>query len=237
VLSVQKCYTLYPITSYDVFSLIMKNHVFSKRKGISTVIATVIILVASVVLGSGVVLYGTSLFQTAAQEQSIEVTGIKIWVNATDPLGDTWGAAGIRNNGDQILAVDTISLKGTTIPFSSWYFDTDQTRVTQTNYQSNFVHEGTAGVGTLMNDSASVDPCANPVTTLEIDFDGAGTGEPTLCLEPGTGPIGLSPGQRAIVYFQVPQEKVTPLDAGATTTLQIFAGKAGAPISTIISNP
>jgi hypothetical protein len=215
----------------------MKNHVFSKRKGISTVIATVIILVASVVLGSGVVLYGTSLFQTAAQEQSIEVTGIKIWVNATDPLGDTWGAAGIRNNGDQILSVDTISLKGTTIPFSSWYFDTNQTRVTQTNYQSNFVHEGTAGVGTLMNDSASVDACANPATTLEIDFDGAGNGEPTLCLEPGTGPIGLNPGQRAVVYFQLPQEKITPLDAGASTTLQIFAGKAGAPLSTIISNP
>ena len=213
----------------------MKNHVFAKRKGISTVIATVIILVASVVLGSGVVLYGTSLFQTAAQEQSIEVTGTQIWVNATDTLGDTWGAAGIRNNGDQILSVDTISLKGKTVPFSSWYFDTDQTRVTQTNYQSNFVHEGTSGVGTIMNNSTSVD--AGCTTPLVLDFDGAGVGAPTLCMAQGTGPIGLSPGERAVVYFQLPQEVITPLDAGASTTLQIFAGKAGAPLSAIISNP
>ena len=35
----------------------------SKKRAISTVLTTVIILVASVVLGSGVVLYGTSLFQ------------------------------------------------------------------------------------------------------------------------------------------------------------------------------
>jgi hypothetical protein len=30
---------------------------------------------------------------------------------------------------------------------------------------------------------------------------------------------------------------LTTLDAGASTTLKIFAGKAGAPLSTIISNP
>jgi len=35
----------------------------SRKRAISTVLTTVIILVSSVVLGSGVVLYGTSLFQ------------------------------------------------------------------------------------------------------------------------------------------------------------------------------
>ncbi len=236
-LSVQKYYTSDPITSYDVFLLIMKNHVFAKRRGISTVLTTVIILVASVVLGSGVVLYGTSLFQTVAQEQSIDVEGIQIWVNATDPLGDAWGAAGIRNNGDQVLAVDTIVIKGATVPFANWYVDTDQTRVTVENFQSTFVHEGTGGVGTIMNDSpAETTPCTTPAVTLQIDLDGAGT-LPTLCLEQASGPMGLSPGERGIIYFQIPQGKVTTLDAGASTTLKIFAGEAGAPLSTIIQNP
>ena len=36
----------------------------SKKRAISTVLTTVIILVASVVLAAGVVLYGTSLFQS-----------------------------------------------------------------------------------------------------------------------------------------------------------------------------
>ena len=220
----------------------MKNHVFAKRKGISTVLTTVIILVASVVLGSGVVLYGTSMFQTVAQEQSIDVEGIQIWVNATDPLGDAWGAAGVRNNGDQVLAVDTISVKGATIPFSSWYVDKDQTRVSAENWQSTFLHEGTNGVGTIMNNSPEVTtPCTTPAVTLEIDLD-AGAGNPndalpTLCLQQGSGPVGLSPGERAVIYFQIPQEKVTTLDAGASTTLKIFAGEAGAPLSTIITNP
>ena len=216
----------------------MKNHVFAKRKGISTVLTTVIILVASVVLGSGVVLYGTSLFQTVAQQESIEVQGIQIWVNATDPLGDSWGAAAIRNNGDQVLAVDTISIKGTNVPFANWYVDTDQSRVTTENFQYTFIHEGTAGAGTMMNDSPVVTTaCTTPAsTTLEIDLDAAGT-LPTLCLEQASGPVGLSPGERAIVYFQVPQGKVTTLDAGASTTLKVFAGEAGAPLSTVIQNP
>ena len=52
-----------------------------------------------------------------------------------------------------------------------------------------------------------------------------------------SGPMGLSPGERGVVYFQIPQEKVTTLDAGAATTLKIFADKAGAPLSIIIQNP
>ncbi|MDH3677779.1 MAG: hypothetical protein OEQ12_05700 [Nitrosopumilus sp.] len=242
-MSVQKCYTSDPITSFDILLVIMKNHVFTKRKGISTVLTTVIILVASVVLGSGVVLYGTSLFQTVAQEESIEVQGIQVWVNATDPLGDAWGAAGVRNNGDQILAVDTISIKGTIVPFSSWYWDTDQTRVTAENWQAAFIHEGTDGAGTLMNDSPEVTTACPtpPATTLEIDFDGGFSNPndalPTLCLEQGSGPVGLKPGERTIIYFQIPLEKVTTLDAGASTTLKIFADKAGAPISIIVQNP
>jgi len=217
----------------------MKNHVFTKRKGLSTVLTTVIILVASVVLGSGVVLYGTSMFQTVAQQENIETQGIQLWVNATDAAGDAWGAAGVRNNGDKILSIDTISIKGTTVPYGSWFFDADQTRVTVGNYQSQFVHEGSAGAGTLMNDSASVDAvaCANPATTLSIDFDGGDTGEPTLCLTQGSGPIGLNPGQRTIIYFQMTDGTLTTLDAGASTTLNIFAGEAGAPLSTIIANP
>ncbi|MFZ8938100.1 MAG: hypothetical protein ACO2Y5_07605 [Nitrosopumilaceae archaeon] len=198
-------------------------------------LTTVIILVASVVLGSGVVLYGTSIFQTVAQQESVEVQGIQLWVNATDATGDAWGAAGVRNNGDQILSVDTISIKGTTVPFANWYFDSDQTRVTTGNYQSQYVHEGTAGAGTIMN-SSPVKSSTCTGADIEIDFDGAGI-EPTLCLVQGSGPVGLAPGERAIIYFQMANGTLTTLDAGASTTLNIFAGEAGAPLSTIIQNP
>jgi len=223
----------------------MKNHGLRNRKAISTVLTTVIILVASVVLSSGASLYGTSLFQSGAQQDSIAISGMKVWVNATDATGDAWGAAGVRNNGEKIISVDTIQVRGTTIPISSWYVDKDQARVSVINFQSPYVHEGTNGAGTLMYDSVDVGGAVTSAcnttsfpdaTTIEIDFDDAGT-LPTLCLLQASAPIALSPGDRMIVYFQIPSGKITSIDSGASASLNVFAGKTGAPLSITIINP
>lgn len=220
----------------------MKNHGLRNRKAISTVLTTVIILVASVVLGSGVVLYGTSLFQSGAQQDSIAVSGMNVWVNATDSTGDAWGAAGVRNNGEKIISVDTIQVRGTTVPISNWYVDKDPTRVTVTNFQTSYVHEGTGGADTLMRDTIEAggtvtSSCTTPdATTLEIDLDDSGP-LPTLCLVQATAPIALSPGDKMIVYFQIPSGKITPIDSGASASLNIFAGKTGAPLAITIQNP
>ena len=206
----------------------------NNRRAISTVLTTIIILVASVVLGSGVVVYGTSLFQGGTQQEAISVQGVQLWVNATDTNGIAWGAAAVRNSGDKILSVDKVEVRGTTVPFSSWYVDTDPSRVTVDNFQAQFVSEGTDGSGD-MNDSASVDTCT-PTADLAIDLDGSGTGKPTLCLEVQSGPVGLNPGDRMVIYFQVPDGTLTSLDAGASSSMNIFAGKTGAPSSVTIAN-
>src|SRR6267143_323627 len=110
------------------------------RRAISAVLTTIIILVASIVLGTGVVVYSTSLFQTGGQQQAIQVQGVKGWVNATtqtvvtgvaSPTNYAWGAAAVRNSGDKILSIDTIQVRGTAIPYTNWYADTNQSRVTQ----------------------------------------------------------------------------------------------------------
>ena len=105
------------------------------RKALSTVIVTLIILVASVVLGTGVVLYGTSLFQTGAQSQSVKVTNVKVWADKGG-TGWAWGAADVRNDGDKMLSVDTISVRGTAVPYANWYVDTNSSQVTNTNFQA-----------------------------------------------------------------------------------------------------
>ena len=102
----------------------------SKKRAISTVLTTVIILVSSVVLGSGVVLYGTSLFQGGTQTEIFSVSGTKVWVHTIADEGLAWGAAGIRNTGDKVVAVDKIQIRGTDIPFTQWYPDTDVTPAT-----------------------------------------------------------------------------------------------------------
>ena len=103
------------------------NTKLSKKRAISTVLTTVIILVSSVVLGSGVVLYGTSLFQGGTQTENLFVSGTKLWVHSTDSNGLAWGAAGIRNTGDKVIAIDKMSVRGIDVSFTQWYPDTTVT--------------------------------------------------------------------------------------------------------------
>ena len=219
----------------------------TKKRAISTILTTTIVLVSSVILGAGVVLYGTALFQHSTLTDEISVTGTKIWVDPTsDPDGHSWGAAGLRNSGDTALSIDKISVRGTDIPFTSWFATVDQTEATVVNTQAVFTHSGVAayteGNGE-MGDSADIDTfpvgnCAGvSLDQIVIDLDGTSTGESSMCLEKRSSPITLIPGERAVVYFQVVNGTLNPIDAGTTTIVSIFAGKTGAPLSLTIGKP
>ena len=198
----------------------------SKKRAISTVLTTVIILVSSVVLGSGVVLYGTSLFQSGTQTENITVSGTKVWVHTTAADGLAWGASGVRNTGDKVVAIDKITVRGESIPFSQWYADTD---VSASLFQQALNHTGWSGTaGQLIDDATCT---GDPV--IEIDLDGAGTLD-DVCADAATGPISLNPGQAAIIYYQLNNGTLTSLDSGVSTTVNIFAGKAGGPSSVTI---
>jgi hypothetical protein len=200
-----------------------------KNRALSTVLTTVIILVASVVLGSGVVLYGASLFQGGTQQESIAVSGVNIWVLSIDPtdVGIAWGAAGIRNTGDKVLAIDKIQIRGEDVPFTQWYADTS---VTATLFQQAFNHTGwqTSGQPRIRDNCASAD------TYVAIDLDSGGSITECISADAGTGPVSLSPGESAIIYFKLNNGTLSSLDSGASTSVNIFAGKTGAPQSVTI---
>jgi hypothetical protein len=223
------------------------------RKAISAVLTTIIILVASIVLGTGVVVYSTSLFQTQGQQQSVTVQGIKVWVNATTQTAGTsqyagWGAAAVRNSGDKLISVNTIQIRGISVPYINWYADTNTTRAQQ-NYQaqlnvtrtdSNLNPIGSFGTGGQITSGIS-GSCqqyivSRPVGGFVIDEDGAGANLP-LCLTVQSGPIGLAPGSAAIIYYKLPTGVLGPLDSGQVATVSIFAGNVGAPQTIRISNP
>ena len=219
------------------------------RKAISTVLTTLIILVASVVLGTGVVLYGTSLFQTSAQSQSISATGTQVWVDTSKSSGFSWGAAAIRNSGDKLLSVDTISIRGNNIPFANWYADTSTTRVTTQNFQSAMNYTSILGTadGALNNGTANINGatsqgvptpagCSNVSGTLIMELQPQSTaGWQALCMTQQTGPISLQPGAKAIVYFKIPQNILTSVDAGASGSVGIYAGQVGSPVTVTIA--
>ena len=200
----------------------------SKNRALSTVLTTVIILVASVVLGSGVVLYGASLFQGGTQQESISVSNVKVWVHATDTNGLAWGAAGVRNTGDKVISVDRIKIRGNDIPFNQWY--TDST-VTSSTFQLALNHTGWSGVAGNIKKTNS---CNLGSTTISIDPDTSGAVTECIAADAGTGPVSLTPGASAVIYFKMTNGTLTSLDSGASTSVNIFAGKTGAPQSVTI---
>jgi hypothetical protein len=211
------------------------------RKAISAVLTTLIILVASVVLGTGVVLYGTSLFQTNSQSSGLAVQGAHVWINATSGMTTTyvWGAAEIRNSGDKILSVDQINVRGTQVPFSNWYVDNNQADVTAANYQSQLNYTGTSTAGgtsrglmtTYIGASTSTCSLSLPTGFCIYEFGRTVTSNPLLQLTQASGPISLPPGAKAIVYFQVPNGVLSTVDAGSSASVSIYAGNVGAPQS------
>ncbi len=208
----------------------------SKKRAISTVLTTVIILVSSVVLGSGVVLYGTSLFQSGTQTENISVTGVKIWVHDTDTAGVAWGAAAVRNTGDKVVAVDKISIRGTDIPFGQWYADTS---VSASVFQQSLNHTGWVNAAPGTTGPAMIHNGACSALTTYIAYDPDGSGglfglADCVTADAATGPISLNTGDSGIIFFKVNNGTITTLDKGGSSTVSIFAGKAGGPFAVII---
>ena len=210
-----------------------------RSKAISVVLTTMIILVASVVLATGVVIYGTSLFQTGAQQESIAIQGVTLWVHATNSTGTAWGAAGVRNSGDKLVSVDNIQIRGAAMPFTQWFIEKNQTALTTENFQSQYeittmdlqnglLTNGTGLSGFLCNGNLGI---------FMLDYDDITGSNPTLCFTKASGPTSLTPGQKLIVYFRVNPGLLQPVDSGTPTNVGIFAGKTGAPITAIITNP
>jgi len=201
----------------------------SKKRAISTVLTTVIILVSSVVLGSGVVLYGTSLFQSGTQQESITASGIKVWVHTEATEGLAWGAAKVRNTGDKVVSIDKISIRGSDIPFTQWYPDTD---VTATLFQQALNHTGWTGSdGLLVKDGNG---CAGG-DDIDLDLVGANLAADTICATAASGPVSLDTGGSVIIYFKLTNGTLTSLDSGVNTSVNIYAGKAGAPQSVTVA--
>ena len=212
----------------------------NNRKAISTVLTTLIILVASVVLGTGVVLYGTSLFQTGAQSEGIAATGTSLWVDSTFSSGWAWGAVDVRNSGDKLLSVDSIQIRGQQIPFSNWYANNTNTAITNNQFQASLpftafllpASNGNLDNGTHFNAAWTLPSCNNAAGNNKMIML---LGATTICLNQQSGPVSLAPGAKAVIYFRAPQNILTAVDAGTTASVSVYAGKVGSPVTVTVA--
>ncbi|MFB5645768.1 MAG: hypothetical protein ACE5R3_04110 [Nitrosopumilaceae archaeon] len=205
--------------------------------GLSETIIVIISLTASIILATGIVIFGTSLFQGGAQQESISVTGIKLWVNGIEQEGLAWGAFVVRNTGDKVLSVDKINVRGQDVPFGQWYPDTT---VSSTLIQQPMNFTGWSGTGGQLDNSGSADSCATePTAPFELEVRLAadsGGNSGSVCADSAAGPVGLDPGAAAIIYFKLNNGTLTTADGGSSTSVGIFAGKVGAPQSIPIAS-
>jgi hypothetical protein len=180
------------------------NFKVQKRRGIGNVITTLIILIASVVLGAGVIFFGGSMFQTNTQSESIKVSNVHSWVDGTNAVT----AFVVQNTGSKVVTINSMNLRGVSVPLASWnYATTSNQLLIQTELPFDADVDGTPGVG--------IDAPANLLTFI-----------------PNTA-ISLTQGEAAIVYLIGINDgsgpgSMTPIDAGNTYSLQIQAGQATA---------
>jgi hypothetical protein len=144
---------------------------FQKRRGIGNVITTLIILIASVVLGAGVIFFGGSMFQTNTSSESIKVTNVHSWV-ASNGTG-TITAFAIQNTGSKPIAINQINMRGFSVPQTNWYSCSPTTCGTTTNLNTEL--------------TADYDPTSITLASGATTFT--------------AGPVGLAQGQATIVYL------------------------------------
>jgi hypothetical protein len=143
---------------------------FQKRRGIGNVITTLIILIASVVLGAGVIFFGGSMFQTNTQQESLKVSNVHSWV-ANNGTGQSVTAFAVQNTGSKPIAINSISMRGFSVPNTDWY---------------------SCGptCGTLNNINTELTADYTPANIVLGDGATAFT----------AGPVGLAQGEATIVY-------------------------------------
>ena len=95
------------------------------------------------------------------------------------------------------------------------------TTVNSTTFQQALVFTTWKGTGGLLTNSTGICGTEN----LKIKIFSAGD----FCANVASGPVSLSPGQSGIIYFKLVNGTITSLDSGLSTSVNIFAGKAGAP--------
>jgi hypothetical protein len=176
-----------------------------KRKGIGTVITTLIILIASVVLGAGVIFFGGSLFQNNTNNESIQISNAHIWVS---PLNGTTSVAAfvVQNTGGKVVSVHSLTVRGMSVPADSWYYNT--ANATATN---------------VLRDLKS------DFNLNAVDVTGAA---PEEAFVHATGPVTLSQGQAVIIYVANPAS-ITSMDSGLAFNINVQAGKASASLASV----
>ncbi len=182
------------------------NFKVHKQRGIGNVITTLIILIASVVLGAGVIFFGGSMFQTNTTSESVKVSNVHSWVANN---GTAVTAFAIQNTGSKPVTINSISLRGQPVPQGNWFSCVPSVCGTATNVNTELTTQYIVGA-----------PATAPPASKTINLASG-----AVVFTPATAGLGLNQGQATIVYLNQ-GGSIAQIDSGNTYALQIQAGQA-----------
>ena len=184
----------------------MKNQIFGDKKALSTVITTLIILVASVILAVSVGTFGAGIFQTSTQTESLTVANKQLFVETGTGLTNNTGAFLLTNTGEATTTIAEISIRGTALPMSAVYLY---------RMASGEVLSGSLGV-----------PGADITTgtaTYSIDTT-LTTGTVAKTYDRADTSFSVSPRESVVIYLANPD--IASTDIGGQVTITVVASRA-----------
>jgi hypothetical protein len=170
------------------------------RKGLSTVVTTLIILVVSVLLATVVTYYGINVVSTRVQEESLYLTKFHVWYNTTESWAE--GAFVIVNTGGRDVVIDKIAVRGQE---STWpnvfYWKTNNVTV-----------------------SEDLQPTSSPLNTSQTTANITVQGAIRTFLR-ASDDLTLKSGWTMVIYISNP-DSITVNDVGTTVGITLFTATA-----------
>ena len=91
-----------------------------KRRGLSQVVTTLILLVVSVLLAGIVTYYATNITMTRTEQEDVDISKSHVWVNGT---GGAEAAIVVQCLGGRDVLIDKITVRGVTSIWDNVYFN------------------------------------------------------------------------------------------------------------------
>ena len=174
------------------------KQVLKNRKGLSTVVTTLIILVVSVLLATVVTFYAINVTTTRVQEESLQVYKQHIWHNGT-----TYAEAAflLINTGGRDVVLDKISVRGQECAWNTIYYNKTTNAISP-----DLTYLTPNSNGTLLGKSVTL-------------------GSITYSLVQASDDLILKSGWSLIVYITNP-DSVSVNDIGVTIGFTVFTANA-----------
>ena len=207
----------------------MKN-----KYALSEVVATLIILVISVLLAGVVTYYAINVVSTRVQEESLSLSDAHIWLNPGQAAGSsTYSQASVKviNTGGRDVVITKIEIRGQDAAWSSWATGPLDSQyliysVTNSPIQTDMYFQGGLSIPTA-------DPAAGPepiyaaltggtLATTAPASNGAGG---IFIFNYATTDLVLKSGDTMLLYIINP-DSITINDIGLTVSITIYTAQA-----------